>query len=194
MHNFLFSPGKQHPFNSVSWYFRPLLATEANYYLLPRVKVHHVNKACSHDVFSLFNVQPEDKHLPSQFSIHKQTVMLRLFLYYNFLTMNHVHCDTCHALPCEHFQHQIKQMVHFKKPDSVYCTSWPPDATMQDNLSVTWLFLPASLMAKEDCHCLCYFYHTTQQRLDTEMPSEEESMRKVCDSLFLWKAANAAHT
>lgn len=114
--------------------------------------------------FSLFNVQPEDKHLPSQFSIHKQTVILRLFSYYNFLKMNGIMC-TCHALPCEHFRHQIKQMVHFKKTDSVYGTSWPPDGTMQDNQFVTWLFLPTSFMAKEDCCCccLCYFYYTTQQ-------------------------------
>lgn len=58
-------------------------------------------------------------------------------------------------------------MVHFKKTDSVYGTSWPPDATMQDNQFVTWLLHPVSFMAKEDCCCLCYFHHTTQQRLDT---------------------------
>lgn len=90
-----------------------------------------------------------------------------------------MHCSTCHALPCECFQHQINKRFTSKSWILFTCTQAPRGHLMlqcSTTCSVTLLFLCPPLHRGRNV----FFYYIMQQRSSTEMPLETESMSEVC--------------
>lgn len=98
--------------------------------------------------FSLFSVAWGHEHIdicPLDFSCkHTHTVTFLLFLALPKNEHHHVHCSSCHALPCECFQHQINKRFTSKRRILFTRTQAPRGHLMlqcSTTCSVTLLFL-----------------------------------------------------